>query len=216
MDFDIDASTVADRWGLGTARLEFCAKQRGDLARQSQNRKTVSAIGSNRDVEDRLLKFEVAGKVSAQRRVALQLQNTAMVLRQAQLAPRTEHPFRSHPADFSSLQRRDAVQRLGRGGAFARSAKPRPDPRERRNHPGPHVGRPAHYLEAARLAGVDFAQAEPVGVGMAFDAQDARHRHPGEAGAKPLDVFHFKPGDAQPMADFVRHRRGPERILLTS
>ena len=55
----------------------------------------------------------------------------------------------------------------------------------------------------AQFSGVDFAQAQPIGIRMAFHSQDSAHGHAGKTRSEPFDVLNFEAGDTQTMADLV-------------
>ena len=81
--------------------------------------------------------------------------------------------------------------------------EPRAQARERRGHPGPHVGRAADHAEAADRAGIDLAQVEAVGVGMALDLEHRADEDVAEAGGGTFDVFDLEPGQRQAAAQLV-------------
>ena len=87
--------------------------------------------------------------------------------------------------------------------AVSAADKPRAQAREGRGHPGPHVGCAADHAETADRAGVDVAQIETVGVGMALDLEHPRHEHVAEAGSGALDVLDLQPGERQAAAQLV-------------
>ncbi len=55
----------------------------------------------------------------------------------------------------------------------------------------------------AQSAGINFAQVEPIGVGMALNGQNPAHGHSCKTRGQPLDIFNLEAGDTQTMADLV-------------
>ena len=133
----------------------------------------------------------------------LQIEDAAVVFRKAQLAARTKHPLRAHATDLGGLQGHRVVEGLGAVGPLGRRrAQARAYPGQRRDHSGPHIGRSAYDPEMAQFSGVDFAQAQPIGIRMAFHSQDSAHGHAGKTRSEPFDFSTSRPA-IQTMADLV-------------
>ena len=161
-------------------RAQSSAEQCGDLAREAENRQAISPIRRDFDVEHDVVEVQIRGHFAAERCVGAERENPRVILRQAELALRTEHALRLHAANYGCLQRRLL-------------AKLRANESERRNHAGLHVGRAAHDFELAFGAGIHVDQIQPVRVRMLLDVDDARREHARESGSELLDVLDHQP-----------------------
>src|SRR5271168_3512972 len=87
-------------------RAQPRAEQRGDFAREAEHRKAISAIRCNFYIEHDVVEVQIFCHVAAERCVGAQCKNSRMILRQAELALRTEHALGLNAANDGCLQRR--------------------------------------------------------------------------------------------------------------
>src|SRR5690348_7404475 len=83
------------------------------------------------------------------------------------------------------------------------AGKPRTNPGQRRRHTRVHVWCTADDAKMTGCAGVDVAQAQAVGIWMAFDLQHLRHVHVRESRIDVVDALDFESGHREAAANFV-------------
>ena len=92
--------------GAQPRSAQSAGEQCGDLAREAQNRQAIAAIRRDFDVEHGFVEVQIRGHVAAERCVGAERKNSRVILRQTELALRTEHAFRADAANDCCLKRR--------------------------------------------------------------------------------------------------------------
>ena len=165
----------------------------GHLARDTDNRQLVWSVRFDLEVEDRVVEPVERLDVGAQRGVGRQHQDAQMVVRDAELSRRTEHPLR-----LLSEQRPDR-QRLGKYG----HAGPRTGVRH--EVPGPHVSH-THHHDPLDSASVDPSQAELLGIRMVSNLEHPGHQDPVQALPWTHDGFNMHPAEGEQVAEVLRRQ----------
>ncbi len=162
------------RNGREIARSQRAEPGGRELARDPEHAEAVAPVRRHRDLDQRALDPDHLGGRPADRRVGRQLDDAVVIRAEQQLGRRAQHAGALDAADLR------APQHLA--GAWDQ----RPDRREHRLHPGMHVGRPAHH-QGHLAAGVDPAEAEPLGVRVGAHLGDHGDPEGREIGAAALD-----------------------------
>ena len=87
------------------------------------------------------------------------------------------------------------------------------DRREDAAHAGARIGRAADDLHRRAVAGVDHADAQPVGVRMLFGLDDARDDEAGVFGAGIFDALDLEADARQRLDDFGERRLRIEMVF---
>ena len=178
-----------ERRGLGQG--EGQAVVGGQVAGHARHRQGVGPVGGDVEVEDGVgVDAEGVGQGHARRR-ALRLddQDAGVVVGQAQLRRRAQHPLRPLPPHLPPGD----LHTVGQPGA---------DGGQGHEVAGAEVERPAHDLPGSpgAVAGVDLDQLHLVGVGMDVGGHHPGHDHPVQPLPHPLHTLHHQPQ--------LRQRRG--------
>ena len=123
-----------------------------------------------------------------------------MILAETQLIGRAQHAARGDAADHGFPQQGAGARNDGAGR------------RKHALHPGMGVGRAADDLDL-RLAGVDEADLQPVGIGMTFRRHDRRHGEGLERLRTVLDPFDIVAEHDEPVDDCAERGVGVEMGL---
>ena len=162
----------------------------GHLARQSQDRQRIAAIGLDVDIEHHVA--VQLGERHAERRVVGQDQDPVAVGGQVQLLPRAQHPVAHHAHLLGALD--PSVTRQDRARQRDRDPLARGD-----------VGRPAH--DRQRLAPVakgDGGQRQPVGPRVLVDREQLAGHDLLPVGAPPFDLLDLHAQQRQPFGELLR------------
>ena len=183
-----------DRGRIDPGQHERRAGDRGDFARHTRHRHAVREVG--RELEQPHLVVE--NERVAQRRADLQRvvehQQAAVIVRQTQLARRTQHPA---ALDATHLGDADlhAARQLG------------PRQRTRYLDPGGDVGCAADDLMRSRATDVHPAHRQLVGVRMALHLEHLRHHHLREGRRHRHALLHLESGHRQRMGECIAGER---------
>ena len=107
-----------------SGRAQPGAEQRGDFAREAEDRQAISAIRRNLHIEHDVVEVQIFCHVAAERCVGAERKNSRMILRQAELALRTEHALGLNAANDGCLQRRLLAKLRANEGEWARPCRP--------------------------------------------------------------------------------------------
>ncbi len=162
-----------------------------------RTREAVAAVRRHLDVDDGVAEADQVGVAGADRRVRRHLDDAFAVLAKVQLKGRAQHAARGDAADFGLLQHRAGARdhRAGRS--------------EDALDAGARVRRTAHHLDP-RLAGVDEAELQPVGIRVPLGRD---HRGDGEGFEPGSAIFYAFDVVAEPdqaLDDQAERRRGFE------
>ena len=172
--------------------LHGTAEDRGELARDADDREAVAAVPGDLHVEDRLglpVRVELRER-RAGLRGGVQLQDAGMVRGELELARRAEHAEALDAAELALLQRLAALGDLGA------------DVGERSDEPRAAVGGAADDLEVL-LAVEDGTDVEMVGIGVRLAGLDERGADAGEVDADLLDALDRDAGERDAVGEFL-------------
>ena len=186
--------------GRGVERLQPANSRSGQIPRDAVDAQRVLPVRRDGDFDDRIVQAEPVGKGLPDRRVVRQVDDALMLVGQAHLPLRAQHAVGILAADHALLQVQPGAGNMGAGRG------------EHALHAGACVGRAAHHLDL-RLAGVDDADAQAVGVRMLprlHDPGDAERR---ESGGLVLDALDLKADGGQLRGDCVQRRIRLQMLL---
>ncbi len=206
-----DTAHVARRFGAGgqvdgqftgahgrnrgrVERHHFAGACSGHVEGDAADAEAVGTVGGQLDLDAGVGQAEVLDQGLADRRVIGQLEQAGGVAVQAQFLGRAQHAVGVHAAQLGRLDLQLADLRADHG--------------QRRNQARARVRRAAHDLQVLALPGIDLADLQAVGFGMALGGYDARHHHVVQAHAERGDLFHFQADGGQHRAEFVARDRG--------
>ena len=158
--------------------FECGAGDRRHFTRDPEQAQTIGAIRRELEREHDVVQFEHFAHVAPDRRIGGERQQTRMVVLDPQFHGRTQHALALRAAHARALD----LERLAVGARQARANQG-----ARNAHAGHHVGCAAHDRERRRLAHIDPAQRQAVGVGVARHFQDLGHHHFGKRRHGRLD-----------------------------
>ncbi len=147
-------------------RRRLCRQvvERGDFARQAGDAETVAAIRRQLQAEEAVVQAQVLLDRRARIGVRVELQQAFGLFRQAQLGGGTEHAGGGHAAQYRRADFLAAGQHgAGQGGGHQQADA--------------SIGRAADDAQGFIAAGVDFADAQAIGLRMRLGLEDARHHH---------------------------------------
>ena len=171
-----------------------------ELARDACYAEAVAAVRGDVDVDDRAFDGEHVGGGLADLGVGGELDDAVMVLADAKFARGAEHALALDAADLGAFQRLAAFRDDGAdGGEHALQAEM-------------HVGSAADDFKRA-LAGVDLAEVEALGVGVAAKADDFGDGEGGKIGAQPFDAVDLEAERGQLLVDLLDRGVGVEVFL---
>ncbi len=111
-----------------------------------------------------------------------------------------------HAAAFDVADLADAERDVLAGDEGARR-------REHAFHAGARIRRAAHDLDRLAVAGVDHADAQPVGIGMLLRLDDARDDERREQFRLVLDALDLEPDHGELVGDLAERVIGVEMLL---
>ncbi len=171
-----------DRVGGGRARFldgaggqpQRASEQRRDLARDTEQRRGVAAVGGETQLEHALAHRHRLGQGRPDPRVLVQHPDALVSVPEGQLGARADHPLGGHTAQLRLLDLRPVRERRAR---------------ERHGDllTGGDVGRAAHDRAERAVPHVDRAHREAVGVGVRIASLDPADDDVGEVRAGGLD-----------------------------
>ena len=161
----------------------------------------VGTIGRQIDLDDRVVEPRPFGVGRADGRIRRQVENAGMILGQFKLGARAQHAQRFDAAD-------DA---LAESDLLAWDVGSRR--REHALHAGAGVGRAADHLHGRGAAGVDHADAQPVGVGMGLGLDHIGDDEILQRLGRVVDALDLEADARQRLDDLVERRVGVEVVL---
>ncbi len=185
---------------VGGQRLERAIAGGGEIARDAVHAEAIAAVGRDRDVDHRIADAENGGCRLADPGIGRQFDDAVVILAEAQLARRAQHAGAFDAAD-------DALLEIDAGTGDMRAGG-----REHALHAGVRVGRTAHDLDLVR-AGVDDADAQPVGIGMLVGRNHMADDEGRETLRAVLDAFDLEAERGQALHDVVERAIGIEMVL---
>ena len=176
--------------------MELAAEQRGDLAGEADHREQVDPVHSRRDVEHLVADREDVEERRPRLGTCGEHHDPRVVVAEPDLVLGEDHPARGLPAELALVERLVEDRQVG-----ARQ-------RHRDGRARLEVPRAADDLARVALPHVDLAHAQPVGVRMRVDLEDAADE---EAAEVAVDVGH---ADVEHRVHLNRRREEPVRDLL--
>ena len=159
-------------------------------------------VGRELEGEQRVVQIQVLANVVPQRRITGQLQQTTMVLRQAQLARRAQHAKAFHTTQLAHFDEERLAIVAGRQFGTHQRAR----------HANAHtrIGRTTHDGEqrAIGLAHVHLAHTQTVCVGVLHSFFDFANDDFGERRRHGLQLFHLQACHRQGVGQLLRRERG--------
>ncbi len=140
--------------GLIVRVLELAHVGGGEVARDAVHAGAVGAVGREVDLDHRIVEPGPLRVAGADRRVGRQVDDALVVVGELQLELGHQHAAALDAADLADAERDVLARDVGAGR------------HEHALHAGARIGRAAHDLHRIARAGVDHADAQPVGVGM--------------------------------------------------
>ncbi len=191
-DGQFAAAHGGDRRGI--ERHHFTGARGGHVEGDAAHAEAVGAVGGELDLDAGVGQAQVLHQRLADRGVIGQLEQARGVAVQAQFLGRAQHAVGIHAAQLGRLD--------------VEVADLRADHRQRRDQARARVGRAAHDLQLLALPGIDLADLQAVGFGVALGGDDARHDHVVQAGAEVGDLFNFQTDGGQHRAQLVARGGG--------
>ena len=150
--------------GLIARVLELAHVGGGEIARDAVHAGAVRPVRRQVDLDHRIAEAGPLRVGRADRRIVRQVDDAVVVVGQLQLGFRDQHAAALDAADGADAERDVLAGNEGAGR------------REHALHAGARIGRAAHDLHRLAVAGVDHADAQPVGVRMLLGLDHARDR----------------------------------------
>ena len=172
-----------------------------EIASDAVDGSGVGAVRREVDLDHRIVEPGIGREGGAERCVFRQIDDALVIVGNFELGLGDEHAVRFDAADHA-LAERDL---LARNIASRRG--------EHAHHPGAGVRRAAHDLHRIAPAGVDDADAKPVGIRMLLRLDDARDGEGRERGPLVLDRLDLEADARQHRHDLVERGLGLEMIL---
>ncbi len=198
---DLDrAGALAAHARQGLA-LERANAGGGEVAGDAVDRGAVRPVRRQVDLDDRIVEPGIERVGLSDRRVGRELHDAVVVVAEAELGARAQHPAALDAADRAHRQ----------GDVLARDVGARR--REDRDEVGPGVRGAADHLHGFAGAGVDGADPEPVGVRVLLGRQDPGDDVGLERGGLVLDALHLQADPRERLGDGVEGSLGVEVVL---
>ena len=196
----LDRTLIAAGDLVGLDRPQGAEPRRREIAGDAVHAQAIGAVGRHLDVDHRIVEAQRLGRRRAGPGLGRQVDDAAMVLAQLQLARGTEHAVALLAADLAGFERDAGARDVAAGR------------RKDALHAGARVGRAAHDLHRA-AAGIDLAQAEPIGVGVLHGLDDIADHETLQGLGRVGDTFDLEPKHGEPVAQLRERRRGVEVLL---
>ena len=179
-------------------RLEAPHPCGGEVAGDAADPRAIGAVRGEADPDCRIADAERFGGGIARGKIAVEVDDSLMLVGQAELALRTQHAAALDTPDLRLLE-----LHAGTWNDASRAC-------EHALHAGTRVGRAAHHVEALAAADIDGADAEPVGVGVGprldhFANHEIRQRR-----GRIVDGVDLEPDHRQPPGDRLERGVGFE------
>ncbi len=164
----------------------------------------AGAIGPVRrevDLDQRIVELGPLRKACPDRRVSRQLDDAVVIVGDLQLGFRDQHAPAFDVADLADPERDVLAGDEGAGR------------REHADHAGARVRRAAHDLDRLAVAGIDHADAQPIGIGMLFRLDDFGDDEGREQLRLVLEALDFEPDHGELVGDLAERTIGVEMLL---
>ena len=148
-------------------------------------------FGVRLSLDHRVVETGILRVARADRRIVGQIDDAFVIVGDLQLEFRDQHAAALDVADGADAERHVLA---GNEGA---------ERREHALHAGARIRRAAHHLDRIAVAGVDHADAQPVGIGMLFRFDHAGDDERRERLRLVLDALDFKPDHGQLVGDLA-------------
>ncbi len=199
------ALAVDRRRVAATAAMSRRARDRGDLARDAEQRQAIGAVGRELEREQRVVEIERVAQIGAGvERSARAAKQARRVVGDAELLRRAEHAVGLDAAHVGLLDRR--VRRAAR----ARRA------RRARSCPAAALGAPQTICSGSPPPASTVQTRSRSAFGCRRDVEHARDDHAAECRRGRHAFLDFEPGHGQPVARAPRCRAADRRACAAS
>ncbi len=198
---DLDRALEASDRRRRVERLQPADPLRREVAGDAVDAERIGAVRRDGDVDHRIVESDPRGVGCSDRRVGGKVDDPLVVVGEAQLALRQEHAVRRLAADRARLQIDAGAGDVRSGGC------------EDTLHAGAGIRRAADDLDRHAVAGIDEADAQPVGVRVLLRLNDAGDDERLQRLRRIVDRFDLKPEMRQRLGDLLRRRVGFEVVL---
>ena len=181
--------------------LELAHVGGGKIAGDAVHAGAIGAVRRQVDLDHRIVEAGPLRIVRADRRIVRQFDDALVIVGDLQLEFGHQHAAALDAADGADLQRHVLA-----GDEGARR-------HEHALHAGARIRRAAHDLDRLAVAGIDHADAQPVGVGMLLRLDDARDDERREKLCLVLDALDFEPDHGELVGDLAERTIGVEVLL---
>ena len=181
--------------------LELAHVGGGKIARDAVHAGAVAAVRRQIDLDHRIVEAGPVGVRRADRRVVRQLDDAVVIVGDLQLGFGHQHAAAFDVADLA-----DAERDVLAGNVGARR-------REHAVHAGARIRRAAHHLDRIAGAGIDHADAEPIGIRMLLGLDHARDDERRKRFRLVLDALDLEPDHGQLVGELAERAVGVEMLL---
>ncbi len=181
--------------------LELAHVGGGEIAGDAVHAGAVRPVRRQIDLDHRIVEAGIARVARADRRIVRQLDDAFVVVGDFQLEFRHQHAAALDAADGADRERHVLAGDVG-----ARR-------HEHALHAGARIRRAAHHLHRIARAGIDHADAQPVGIRMLLGLDHARNGERRELFAHVLDALDLEPDHGQLVGDLAESAVGVEMLL---
>ena len=173
----------------------------GEIARDAVHAGAVGAVRRQVDLDHRVVEARPLGVVGAERRIGRQVDDALVVVGDLQLEFGHQHAAAFDAANLADAERHVLAGDVGAGR------------HEHAGHAGARVGRAADHLHRLARAGVDHADAQPVGIGVLLGRDHARDGERRQRLALVGDVLDLEADHGELVDELVERCVGVEMLL---
>ena len=181
--------------------LELAHVGGGKIAGDAVHAGAVRPVRRQIDLDHRIVEPGIFGVALADRRIVGQIDDAFVIVGDFQLELRHQHAAALDAADGADRERHILAGDVG-----ARR-------HEHALHAGARIRRAAHHLHRIARAGIDHADAQPVGIRMLLGLDHARDGERRELFAHVLDALDLEPDHGQLVGDLAERAVGVEMLL---
>ena len=160
-----------------------------------------AAVRRQIDLDHRIVEAGIFRVSLADRRVVRQIDDAVVIVGDLQLGFGDQHAAALDVADLADAERDVLAGNEGAGR------------REHALHAGARIRRAAHDLDRLAVAGIDHADAQPVGIRMLLGFDDARDDERREQLGLVLDALDLEPDHGELVGEFAERPIGVEMLL---
>ena len=182
--------------------LELPHVSGGEIARDAVHAGAVGAVRRQVDLDHGIVEAGPLRVVRPDRRIVRQVDDAFVVVGNLQLEFGDQHAAALDAADGADGERHVLAGDEGAGR------------HEHALHAGARIGRAAHHLDRIAAAGIDHADAQPVGVGMLFGLDHARDDERRQELRLVLDALDLEPDHGE-LVDDLAERASVSRCSLS-